>query len=529
MRRRFQALIFSALLISSANLQAQGLQCKMTSTEKNLEEMSCHLQVKACEGFFQEFGEDFQREHGKSCSSSVTPSVTRTAALCGGLAVTAAASVYQSMKFGDQLALARKLPAPLRRGLGNTLRFAGAAGVVYSIYSLGDLAVNGIEEDRDCFHNLERKRETLEFLKASSDFVARKVQPFTDSNVVASLQLSPAYLEEKYIQNVTCQQLKDLVLQQKSKQDRVLGPLIATGRLDKDPRKEMALSSEEQDLIRRLYERLECLSPQTVADIVCAVGNAALGGARLKQWIAGLKVKPTVITPRLQFMVNRGHLDADFIRDYPAMSGKISRAHWDISNTRGAQPRVFLFSEHEVFKGVSLPDDPMLRTVLRDSYNKLNNPQELADYTSRLMREVSDEMAKQGGRLKRKLEKGELDEATVQAVLLRRAQTHGETVTTVTTMRDRDFQKALARGPVIDRATGGSHGTLTHLVQLDYLRETIRKRAGDQTPRVFEFYGSPRGAHLWDRTFDVFNESGPGLGNSPQTFKRLLNQHIPFD
>jgi len=528
-KRHSQALIFFTLLISFANLQAQGLQCTMTSTEKDLEAMACHLQVKACEGFYQEFGEDFRREHSKSCSSSVTPSATRTAALCGGLAVTAAASIYQSMKFGDQLALARKLPAPLRKGLGNTLRFAGVAGVIYSIYSLGDLAVKGLEEDQDCFHNIDRKRETLEFLKASSDFVARKVQPLVDPNVATSLQLSPVYLEERYIQNVTCQQLKDLVLQQKNKQDRVLGPLMASGRLDKDPRKEMALSSEEQDLIQRLYQRLECLSPQTVADIVCAVGNAALGGARLKQWIAGLKVKPTVITPRLQFMINRGHLDADFIRDYPAMSGKISRAHWEISNARGSNPRVFLFSEHEVFKGVSLPDDPMLRTVLRDSYNKLNDPQELADYTSRLMREVSDEMAKRGGRLKRKLESGELDEATVKAVLLRRAQAHGETVTTVRTMRDRDFHEALSKGPIIDRATGEGHGSLTHLVQLDYVRDVIRKRAGDRTPQVFEFFGSPRGAHLWDRTFDVFKETKPGLGNSPQGFKRLLNQHVPFD
>jgi len=244
---------------------------------------------KQCQDFYSSLQPPLKDQLSLTCPDNDESSAAGVAASCSGIAITVGLSASKKITPAVSGWVAQKTPVLIQKIGTKVVPFLGVAGATLTAYSIGDFLLETLTaQDRACFENIEKKKAILEFQHTVSQHLLEKIQAAQPAIQLSedqrrSLTFPPEYLNDAFIQNLPCERLKEIALIQKRKQDLILGPMIAKGQLKKDPRKEMALSKEEQDFTGYILENANCISPAKKMEIVCAIGSAAVGGHQLRK------------------------------------------------------------------------------------------------------------------------------------------------------------------------------------------------------------------------------------------------------
>ncbi len=290
---RFQSLFLVTLSVFLCPGYSQA-RCKEASPVGAISDLSCEMRRnEACEDFFKQVPTDFRRDFGLTCPESDEGSLYRTTSLCGGLTVAAGLSAWQTINQETREQIAKKAPGLLQKFGTKLLPYISVLGTVTTLYSVTEILNESIQKDRECFKDVEKKKATVAFLAATSTHLLDRTRGLLDEIQTKQLRLPAEYQRAEFIEKVTCQHLGEIISQQKHKQDEVLGLLIAKGKLRSDPRKEFLLSDEEKRQTAFLMQNLSCLAPQRRVELLCAVGNAVMGGVWLKGVLGNMSARPT--------------------------------------------------------------------------------------------------------------------------------------------------------------------------------------------------------------------------------------------
>ncbi|MFP5519416.1 MAG: hypothetical protein ACLGGX_05900 [Bdellovibrionia bacterium] len=200
------------------------------------------------------------------------------AANLGGSAVEAIAK--GSSKFLSQAARNRLMLIP------HVVNYSTIPIVAISTY----IAIEqSFEKDRECFENLDEKKQKINFLRESNQFVLEQVRSHLTPIQIKELTL-PDYLgEDSFIAQQSCAQINERIVRQKRTQDKFLGPLLASKKIAIDPRKLSPFSKEESEAITLLSQNLQCMSSQRKAEFLCVMGNSFYGANLMRNWLKGDK------------------------------------------------------------------------------------------------------------------------------------------------------------------------------------------------------------------------------------------------
>jgi hypothetical protein len=150
-----------------------------------------------------------------------------------------------------------------------------------------------------------------------------------------------------------------------------------------------------------------------------------------------------------------------------------------------------------------------------------------AAYLGRLLRDtgalVERMNAEPGARPRRSdVEQGALHAFDVQQLLVNRIKARGLPIGIVRGLDEGAFLSTVKKGPFVDEAMrAGSHGAFAHLMQLDYVLDTIIEATNGQPLRFFEYMGTE--PHAWLYLFD--NLAGTTAA-APMEVTRSLRQSV---
>lgn len=293
--------MFSLLLIMSIELlpypSYSQQQCGRNDPLNDISKLNCEVKrSQACVPFFNNFTDDFQKRFGLTCPDADEGSLFKSTALCGGLTLSAGLSIWQTLTNETQTAISKKIPVFLQKFGPKLLPYLSIFGSVATIYSVTDILNESIKQDEKCFKNIEKKQATIAFLEATSKHLLERTQGIVDEFQARQLSFPEDYRKPKFIEQLPCQSLNEIVTIQKKKQDAILGKLIASGKLKADPRKELGLTDEELNQTQFLLENMQCLSTRKRIEILCALGNTAMGGLWLKQILGSISNRPIDIS-----------------------------------------------------------------------------------------------------------------------------------------------------------------------------------------------------------------------------------------
>lgn len=295
--------------------------------------LTCEMKrSQICTSFFNHFTPDFQKKFGLTCPDIDEGHLFKTTTICGGLTLASGLSVWQTLSKETKTAIAQKVPSLLQKFGPRLLPYLSVFGSVVTIYSVTDILNESIKQDKKCFENIDKKQATIDFLEATSNHLLKRTKGLIDEVQTRQLRLADEYKQPKFIENLPCQQLTEIVLIQKKKQDEILGKLIATGKLKSDPRKELALTDEEMSRTKFLLENMACLSPQRRVELLCALGNTAMGGIWLKGILGNISTRPQGFPSQLKSGANT-----------PASQGKSTlkeKTHFNPEQLSETQKRV---------------------------------------------------------------------------------------------------------------------------------------------------------------------------------------------
>lgn len=205
---------------------------------------------------------------------------------------------------------------PQRLSLGVALAAASTAAIGITAYQVTSMMITSIEADKKCYNDIEHKRLVMAALRARSLALAKrvkeKVPQFKDEERL--LVLPESYLKENFLRELSCQRMRELEIQLDRKQKQALGPLVAQGIFAQDPRRDLSLSSEEMASLELILKNEECFSPLKLAELTCAIGNAAIGGRELTHLYLQAKRRvpiPRSYSPRAEIKEYRKQAPAD--------------------------------------------------------------------------------------------------------------------------------------------------------------------------------------------------------------------------
>lgn len=256
-------------------------------TQKQIEEIWKIKHEMECSKFYDSFSPEFKKNYGVENSiDAADESYLSPAFSCSGLFVVTGISVAQKLSDSTKASLMSKVPK-IAQFITPKIPYFIAFGSVVTIYSILDLTIESFEKDKLCFEDIEKKKAAIELLDLTGQHLVKETEGVLDDFQKNQLLLPKDYKEEKFIKNLTCQNLKEIMLIQKRKQDTVLGPLVGDSKKFKDdPRKYKILTEKEEALHRLLLDNLQCLSTAKKLQLFCSVGNATLGGLHLKNFLS---------------------------------------------------------------------------------------------------------------------------------------------------------------------------------------------------------------------------------------------------
>jgi hypothetical protein len=164
------------------------------------------------------------------------------------------------------------------------------------------------------------------------------------------------------------------------------------------------------------------------------------------------------------------------------------------------------------------------RNMISAVWNRMNDPDQVADYIRALAQDTAVEMARSGdARTLDALKRGELIRNYVLKILAKRHRAQGNdafstivprnaankpsTKTRKSSSND-DFRAAVGQGPFFDKPfQNGRHGIDTHFMQIDYASTAIWEATGGNPREFWDLLGSKRGIDFWVALFDGFQEN----------------------
>jgi hypothetical protein len=291
--------VFFTIIFFTQSLFANELTCQRNSNLGAAQKQSCELisASEKCRNFYTYLDPQIKEKFQIKCPQTEEPSALSTVAACSGLVIAAGFTAAQKVSPEIATSLIAKTPFWVKKFGGKLVPFMGTAGVVLTAYSITDVILEGLTgEDKACFENIDKKKAILTFQNSNSQNILQAIDSQKspviklDDAQRRSLTFPADYLRDEFAINLPCQQLSDIVRQQKRKQDQILGPLIASGKLEADPRKQQNVSPEEKHLLNFLLENVSCLSTEKQLETMCAVGNSVLGAFQLKKIVGDLKL-----------------------------------------------------------------------------------------------------------------------------------------------------------------------------------------------------------------------------------------------
>lgn len=272
--------------------------CEIKDPADFIPKLSCELRrTEICKNFFSQFNPDFQQKFGLTCPDVDEGSVFKTTTICSGLTLATGIATWQSLSQNTKTAIGKNVPTLIKKFGTKLLPYLSVFGSAVSVYSVTNVVRESLEQDRKCYEDIERKRTAVEFMETTTQYILDKTKGMIEEFQERQLKLASQYKDPKFIENLTCQQLNEIVSIQKKKQDEILGKLLASGKLKTDPRKDLLASPENMNDAKFLLENSSCLSATKRIELICAVGNVALGGVALKGFLKQVETfkAPTLI------------------------------------------------------------------------------------------------------------------------------------------------------------------------------------------------------------------------------------------
>jgi len=261
---------------------------KFYSKEKYEELLKFEKDLR-CSQFFDEFKPEFKKQYGVLELGNPSNNFAPASFTCSGVTLAGVVAAKELLSQGTREQIVKKLPAFMSRLGVAAFPFMIFFSHAFTIYAITDLTIEGLEADEKCFNDIEKKSAMIDLLSLTSQSLlselSDKLTPFEKTQ----LTFSPNFLGPAYKKNVTCQQIKEVTLIQKRKQDEIIGKLIASKKIDGDPRKMLKLTNEEMSLYDNLFDNLDCISPAKKLEMTCALANVALGTLQLKAFLGAIQ------------------------------------------------------------------------------------------------------------------------------------------------------------------------------------------------------------------------------------------------
>lgn len=176
-----------------------------------------------------------------------------------------------------------------------------------------------------------------------------------------------------------------------------------------------------------------------------------------------------------------------------------------------------------------LPADPKQSEALLDTFIALHRKSKMADYLEDLTASVARKMLNSGDpKLIAKAKAGELDQTVTRDLLVERMKAEGLNPETIRTFKGyREFRQTIQSGPPVDMAFYGSngHGSLPHLLQIDYAKETLKQGFGNLKD-AFSYFSTNRGLKFWNEAFDQFKNNANTSFRDPVEIYRIVGKTL---
>jgi hypothetical protein len=233
------------------------------------------------------------------CSNKNSDSVLKTALICSPLVYTAGQVTMQSMLPAMS---ARIAASALARHAPKVFIPLSVVAIGSTLSALGDFTSKAIRADEECYGDNNYKKLLMDLTNANADRVQsacdlaqgqsrRASESLVCSEDKATMRVPPGYLADGFVKSLSCQEMYQMLQIRKREQDARVGRLIAKQIISEDPRVKLGLIESDRTLVKSIAEKMDCFSEQKRAEMLCAVGNAALMG---RQMTALLKDKPSL-------------------------------------------------------------------------------------------------------------------------------------------------------------------------------------------------------------------------------------------
>jgi hypothetical protein len=241
-----------------------------------------------------------------------------------------------------------------------------------------------------------------------------------------------------------------------------------------------------------------------------------------------------------------------------ALRSRISRAN-GLTQDWSADKQVDSISDipWRKYSGTFIPADAIVKLIVRTTtlsrqmqstitavYNHLHDTNAFEKYMSQLSADSALEVKASGIASEvDQLEKGVITRNAVLRVLVKRARARGDDAFSTVVSEDSPdprisqtrkpgtksgFRAAVGQGPFFDKGFNGTrHGTDMHLLQRDYVSDTVNSATDGKPSDFWTFLGSKQGINYWVPLFDAIDTSN-SLG-SPEVLRHLVIEYLPLN
>lgn len=171
----------------------------------------------------------------------------------------------------------------LSKGFKSIGSFMTAGSFIITTAIFIENLLDSLKNEKECQSPI-RNQSLMETLQKVDHDLQSQLQSNIPKEDLHRVAFPEAYTQPDFVKNLTCQKIKEILINQKRKYDQLLGPLIAQNKIQTDPRsplKNKRFSDQDIDLIDDLKKHWACFPGVSAVKLTCLLSNLGLSGKSL--------------------------------------------------------------------------------------------------------------------------------------------------------------------------------------------------------------------------------------------------------
>lgn len=163
------------------------------------------------------------------------------------------------------------------KSIGN---FITAGSFIITTKILIQNLLESLDTEKSC-QSPEKNQNLMVTLKKVDDDLQKQLTPFVSQEELRHIAFPELYTERNFVENLTCQKIKEIIQNQKKKYDVILGPLLAQNKISTDPRNSNIKnrpSIQDINTVDDLKKHWSCFKGDSAIKITCLIANLSLSG-----------------------------------------------------------------------------------------------------------------------------------------------------------------------------------------------------------------------------------------------------------